>query len=289
MMEKIKEFAPDPFQYDSFQNYLQALVNYFKTVEYGPKTNGEWAQRLGYKSPRSFGMILKGERLPSEEMIFSLSKYLRLNLKKKNYIHLLVKLEKKRLKGTIEQVDLDQLRKANPKNSSFREINLNQFNYISNWYYLPLRQFFIHPFHETMIHTISSIFENTISTKQIEEAIKIMIEQGFLQRDHSGFIKIDRQGINTPSDISSNAIIKHHTEMLDQAKIHLKKDHVENREFQSLTFRCKDSDLKAAKEAIREFKEDFNKRFANDQGDEVFQLGIQFFKHTHSQDKEYDH
>ncbi len=240
--------------------------------------------RLGYKSPRSFGMVVKGERLPSEEMIHSLSQYLKLNRRKRDYLLALLKLERKKKKGKLTKEDIKSLKKINPRFSSFKTLNLDEFKPISSWYYIPLRQFFIHPFHEERISEIPKIFNNSLTLSQVKEAINHMLKLGFLSKDELGFIKIEKQGFNTPSDIPSSAIAQHHMEMLDQAKLHVLKDVVEDREFQSLTFRCKKSEMPAAKEFIREFKEEFNKRFANDEGEEVHQLSLQFFRHTKIQD-----
>lgn len=282
MYENHKNLMPDVYQFESFFEYLKAIVYHFHKTKFGPKTNGEWALRLGYKSPRSFGMITSGERLPSNEMISSLSKYLKLSKRKEEYLRLLVTLEKKRKKNKPINTTINQLKEINPKNSSFHFIEPDEFSHISKWYYLVLRQILIWPYHESEIHTLHSLIGKQIKLRTLKNALELMIAHGFLKRDQDGFISIAKQGLNTRSDIPSHAVIQHHLEMLDQTKKHLVSDQPEEREFQSLTFRCKATDMKEAKEFIRDFKEEFNKRFAKDNGEDVYQLGIQFFSHTKS-------
>jgi uncharacterized protein (TIGR02147 family) len=231
--------------------------------------------------PRSFGMILKGERLPSQELIFSLAKYLKLSKKKREYLTELVSLDKKRKNGKPLHEALDRLAKLLPKNSGFHLIDHNEFEDIASWYFLVIRQVFKQPIHEDSLHLLPCAFENRLSLKEIVEAISLLMRKNLLKKDPQGFISLNQEGIHTRSDIPSGAITRHHSEMLNQAKIHLSQDPVLEREFQSLTFRFKEENMKEAKKFIRDFKEEFNRQFACNEGDEVYQLGIQLFRHTH--------
>ena len=97
----------------------------------------------------------------------------------------------------------------------------------------------------------------------------------------SGFLHLSAEdSLIATEEVPSAAGRKHHFEQMDQAKEALARQPLSEREFTALTMRVNRSDLPAMKKAIKEFREQFAKKFALDPGDDVCQLNVQFFFHT---------
>ncbi|MGZ3652911.1 MAG: DUF4423 domain-containing protein, partial [Bdellovibrionota bacterium] len=86
-------------------------------------------------------------------------------------------------------------------------------------------------------------------------------------------------------EVPSAAGRKHHFEQMDQAKEALVRQPLSEREFTTMTLRVNRTRLPAIKKAIREFRDKFDKDFAEDPGEDVCQLNIQFFFHTAEENK----
>jgi uncharacterized protein (TIGR02147 family) len=80
--------------------------------------------------------------------------------------------------------------------------------------------------------------------------------------------------------VPSNAIKKHHDEMLKKAEESLYTDDISQREFLNMTLAFSKKQMKEAKMAIRLFQEDFAKKFYSkeSQKDSVYQLSVQLFR-----------
>ncbi len=268
------------FDYDDYLIYLQTIVAHFIKTKRKPSSLGEWAMRLGYKSPRSFGMILDGKRLPSEQMIDAFSDYLKFSQRERNYFYELVKFERyKKNDQDLDKVETN-LKKLNPSNSTFKTIEHGRFKYIAKWYHFVLKQLISGNIIRPNYRQLSQILRKKVSPNEIEEAIENLLNLKLLEKDKAGNLKSTHESLNTPNDIPSEAIKCHQHDMFELAKEALFEQSVENREFQTLTFKVDKKRIPEIKEFIRDFKEELNERFASEYGIDVHQLNIQFFSHT---------
>jgi hypothetical protein len=67
--------APDAmtvFEFDDFRAYLNHVRSHYPGMK-RPITLERWAKKLNYRSPRSIAMVLKGQRLPSEDLVLAFS------------------------------------------------------------------------------------------------------------------------------------------------------------------------------------------------------------------------
>ncbi len=270
----------DIYEFEDHRSYFNAVVQNFQNEKFKPSSLGEWGMRLGYRSPRSFGMILSGQRLPSDEFLERFSEYLKLTKRENEYLRELVNLEKCKNKERPVEDILKNLQRLNPRKSTFQTFDLVQFNFISGWYHLVLKQLFTGMSLGENYELIKKGMRNKISVGQIKEAISNLITLGLIRKEGEQLVATN-QDFNTTNDIPSEAIKSFHNGMLERARESLYEQPVEQREFQSLTLKIDDNNLEEAKQFIRDFKEDFNQRFSNNDGfTEIYQLNIQFFSHT---------
>jgi uncharacterized protein (TIGR02147 family) len=99
-------------------------------------------------------------------------------------------------------------------------------------------------------------------------------------RDAEGKLQIGEGSLQTRNDKVSEAIQSYHTQMLEKAKEALLTQHILEREFTAETITINQSQIPEAKELIRKFKADFARLFEEAQGDQTYQMQIQFFSLT---------
>ena len=57
------------FNFDNYLDFLKVVAQPKEAAESSKLTLEDWAKKLGYRSPSSLSMVLKGQRLPSQDML----------------------------------------------------------------------------------------------------------------------------------------------------------------------------------------------------------------------------
>jgi uncharacterized protein (TIGR02147 family) len=276
----------DIFNYNNHLQYLNAVTKHFLSQKFRPTTLGEWAMRLGQSSPRSFGMVLKGQRLPSEKMIDSLSKYLKLSRKESEYLKLLVKLDRYQQKNLPVKDILTQLKMLNDGKKDFLSLNTTQFSFIAEWYHLPINQLIkSRQVKGITIQEIHSLLRKKVTHAQLREALENLQTIGIVFKKNELYFS-KTSDLSTGNTTPSEAIRCHHQGMIDQAKIALNERPMEERDFQSLCLNFSPEDMMDAKKEILEFKNRFNQMFSKEKNTVVYQMNIQLFSHTNKDEYE---
>lgn len=279
----MKEIIDQPkvsiFDFSDFRAYLVKVGMPDGLYAHTGKNLKAWANRLGYKSPSSLTMVIRGQRLPSFDMITSLVQDLGLNSRERKYFELLVKLEKLKRKKKDPQEVLEQLSKLNTVQSK-HSVGLKEFSLISEWYFLAIKQ---------LIQTDNFIededwiyrrLRKKVTPAQIKRALETLEELGITGRDESGRLIVQTQGLVTSNDVPSSAIKRHHYGMINRALEAIDEQDVDERQINSVTMKIKEKDLAEAKKFIFDFIKEFNNKFISEDSTEIHQLNIQFFKHT---------
>lgn len=104
---------------------------------------------------------------------------------------------------------------------------------------------------------IAKQFQFKVTSREITNAVKVLIEMGLLKRDKNNNLAIVDGRLDTSNDISSEAIRRYHEQMLEHAKTAVRRFSVEEREVTSTTLLMNSNQIGIAKELIREFKQKF--------------------------------
>lgn len=237
------------------------------------------ASELGYKSPSSLSMVLKGERLPSDEMVERIAQYFKMTSREKRYLKLLIEFDKRQRKNQDTKDIMELIQKSSTEKNSLA-IDLKQFATISEWYYTAIKQLigtadFVED--EEWIHRR---LRKKVTPSQIRTALLHLQELGIVKRDSTGSLKVVAQGLITTNDIPSSAIKRHHFGMLERASEAIFEQEVDERQINSTTLKLRSEDVSEAKRAIFDFLKEFAARFAYEEASEVYQFNIQLFKLT---------
>ncbi|OFZ48729.1 MAG: hypothetical protein A2381_05260 [Bdellovibrionales bacterium RIFOXYB1_FULL_37_110] len=266
------------FDFRDFKDYLNAVG--FPDGNYNHQSNTltKWAKRLGYRSPSSLTMVLKGQRLPSSEMVRTLIDDLKLQGKEKEYFELLVEHGRLQKRQKSSDSVLNRLSKLHNKTEYF-QIDMGQFNTIAKWYYLVIKQLVSAPDFIEDIDWIVKKLRRKVTAAQVKKAITDLETLGLIKRQDGKIIKSE-QAVMTSNDIPSSAIKEHHAGMMQMAAEALYEQPIEKRQISSLTFKMDTKKLLQAKEELMNFLNDFNEKYSDVLASEVYQLNLQLFSHT---------
>jgi uncharacterized protein (TIGR02147 family) len=277
------------FEFDDFRAYLNHIRSHYPGMK-RPITLERWAKKLQYRSPRSIAMVLKGQRLPSEDLVLAFSKDLSHSENERRYFELLVRKEKYR--GNVPKLVLDELQKLNPKLIHRKALDAEVFSYVSGWQNYVILQLFSVPSYfsvkpENFVKWLHKRIGEKISIEDVEASLSLLERLKFIEKSEDG--KYQLAAATDPliaiEEIPSAAGRRHHCEQMDQAKEALQRAPMQEREFTCLTFQAKRSKMAEIKKAIREFRDKFDKDFYDAEGEDVCQLNMQFFFHTKEEKK----
>jgi uncharacterized protein (TIGR02147 family) len=272
------------FEFKNYKEYLGWIRRKPLTLSKRPLTYGLWAKRLGYRSPRIVGMVFKGKRLPSFEMVEKLGKVLSLSRSELRYFHLLVSLERSKDRGKDFRPILEDLEELNPTMRERFDVDVESFNIIADWYNFVIHQLVSTNGFKNDPRWISLQLRKKISEVQVAKAIENLLRVNLIKiSEDSKSLEITHQNFVGPQkDIPSAALKLYHAQMLDRAKEALVEQDVSNREFSATALVFDKDRLQEAKIAIRSFRDSFDKKFTTPGARSVYQFNVQLFEHTQS-------
>jgi uncharacterized protein (TIGR02147 family) len=270
-----------PSQCSSLKDYLTSLRSAMVTPGSQRRwTLERWSEQLGLRSHRTMGMVFDGTRLPSSEMVDRLAATLQLPQREKTHLELLAKIERCRQRGTDHEYLLNEIKRLRSPEAPALLLTEAQFRVIAEWHVLVVKQLLeTSSFQEDPVW-ISRRLRGKVTPRQAAEALAILERAGHIERRDGRLLPRTRQRLTTAADVPSSTVRAHHRQMMERAAESLDELSVDQREFDSKTFRMNPSRLAEAKERLRAFRDAFLAEFGNDSGDHVFQLNSQLFEHT---------
>lgn len=266
------------FQHLDYRDFLRKHVEEKKKTSTGWSL-AVWSRSLGLNSTSSLTKVLNGEREPGDKITNSLVKYFHFNHKEENYFKDLIRLSKIKSDPRLKSVLMNQMDKLSPS-EMIRLLDDKTFSIIKDWYCLAIREMVrLKDFQEDP-QWIAKRLAFPVTEDQIRKTITILLQQGLITRDNEGYLQVGEGSLQTKNDKVSEAIQNYHSQMLENAKLAITTQHILEREFNAETITINQSRIPEAKEFIRKFKADFARMFEEAEGDQTYQMQIQFFSLT---------
>ncbi len=259
--------------YTDYRTFLADYCHQKRRIQQGWSLRN-WTRQLGLKSPAALAMIVRGMRSPRLELARKITKSIELNLREESYFLDLVRLEKIKNDPDASLALQERLAKVQPS-GTYKHLNHRIFSVISQWYCYAIRD---------MVHLadfrenpdwISKHLSFPVTSAQVSEALGNLLKVGLI-RHTRGRLRVTHQHIDTTSDVADEAIKRCHEQILDNAKVAIRKFPPEKREIIGTTFAFSSRDIRKAKESIRQFQLDFCKTFERQRTDAVYHLEISF-------------
>lgn len=182
---------------------------------------------------------------------------------------------------TSKQVAREQLKKYDLVDQNAIELQLDLFKIVADWHHFAILELLKLSRQKQTVRSIAKRF--LISEIEVDLAFERMIRLGLVEKNKNGF-ELQQDTVLSTENMSSDAIRKFHSQVLEKAKTALMTQAVQERYFRTQFFPVRCQDVSAAQTEIREFFEKFTQKFSNGSGgDEVYSLGVQYFRLSESE------
>ena len=114
----------------------------------------------------------------------------------------------------------------------------------------------------------------------MREAIRILVKVKLLALGEGGKLRRLEEEFSTPSEISHEGLKRFHEQMLTLAAEAIRKIPVDRREVRGMTLNIAIKDLPAFKRELRHLINKIYLKYESAEGDETYQLNVQFFPLT---------
>ena len=270
------------FDYSDYRSYLS---NYAKEMKAKKKTwsLGTWAKQLGLANTASLSRVLNGDRAPGDDLVGKLVSYFGFNQRHSEYFRHLVNIDKQKNNVAVRMLLMDRLKALHPE-KTFVEVDHEVFQSISQWYCSFLRELMnLKSPYNDLVQDHATLAESVpfaLTQREITEAIAVLSRLNLIKKDvETGRYRATDVAIDTKPDLTSEGVRLYFERNLENAKTAIRKVGTLEREFFSLSFCMEKSRMAEAKEAIREFRSEFLRKFeaVPDSADQVYQFQIQLF------------
>lgn len=225
-------------------------------------------------APSRLSEVFTGKRGLSPEVAYKIVDKLEFSDFEKNLFLDFVESEHSRSRMARELAS-ERIRE---KTKVYSEVDLDTFKMIAEWHHFALLEYFSLPSAAFDFEHIAK--DLAIDIEKIPVAIDRLLRLGLLERKNSSYVSSTRLR-STPTDIPSEAIREHHTEMLNKAVQALQKQPVPVRDFQSLILPISREDIPLVKKRLREFQEQLSAELAaSPRKNAVYGLLFNFFDLT---------
>jgi len=261
-----------PMQIESSLNYREFLKNQFdvKRAKNPSYSLRSFARTLDM-SPSHLSRVLSGKKQISLHMGVKVSEKLKLKKRENQFFLNLIQLE---LSNDPEQ-KIKLLKKLEKNNFSYEYLDLEKFNIISEWYHFAILSLAkTHGFSPDPNWIAKRL---GIQINQAKRALERLINLNLLIEKDGSYIPLKNGNISTTDDIASQAIKENHRQNIEKSLKALIEVDISKREFINQGICIRESDLPKIKKIIRSEIDKINRDIESENGEEVYQLNLQFF------------
>jgi uncharacterized protein (TIGR02147 family) len=269
---------PNVFAYTNYRKYLEDFYEEKKKTTSSYSYRG-FSKYAGFSSPNFTRMVVRGARNLADTGIVKLVKYLKLNKTEASFFKSLV---------YFNQSDKHEDRKKYFEKicyfKAFQEIkNIDHKNYIyfSKWYYPTIREMILLKSFKEDPTWIARNLSPSITSGEVKEAIKLLRDIGFLQKDKSNRLKPVEKNISSEPEVTSISLWNFHQEMIRQANYALENTPGKFRDISSVTVAIDQKKFATIQKKLDELRREIIIDTSDAKNsDTVYQLNFQLFNLT---------
>lgn len=234
-------------------------------------------------APSYLSAILKGKKNLSHERAMNLASRLKLKAKEQEYFCLLVQIEST-ADPALKESYLKRAQSLNPR-TEIQNLSLDHFKVISDWYHFAILTSTELSNTEITAQNLTKLLG--LSKPEAELALERLERLEMLEKDENGHYQKTNSNPRFVSESPNAALRKFHSQTLTKA--------IESLETQSPKEKIIGSETFAIDSGLLEEFRDLTERFFNEatalaqkskKKDQVYHLGLQFFKFTQNSFKE---
>jgi len=239
-----------------------------------------WASQMGLGSHGGLQQILTGKRTVPKKYIPQIIKSLGFTTGEAMYFETLVDFEKAK---TAEEKDIyyKRLTHLRPNKQEVQSLEIENFKYFQNPLHSIIRTMLERKDFENNPEWIKNALRLKTTQREIKEVIERLISLGLITEE-DGDLKKTHKHIRNKIDVPSKAVEEYHQKMSLMASEEVKKQGLNEREYNSFCLNVKKGQIKNAKDKIRHFVDEFISEFEapSKKSNETYQLNVQLFSLT---------
>lgn len=271
--------TPNLFEYS---DYRQFLKDFYTTRKSDDKNFSyrAFSLKAGFGAPNIYHLVMTGKRNLTEESAIKFANTLELNKKEQQFFKILVSFNQSKTSES-RRYFLEILHNIK-KDKIGTPLKNTQFEYVSNWHYVVIRELVTLPHFKEDPVWISKKLNSKITVRQAREAIDKLLLLGLVKRNDDGRLTQADDIVVTDSEMAKTAVYSFHQQMLSLAKDILASATTNNHEISGTTLAVSEKQFKELKRMIQEFHESVQIYMAKnpDVPKTVFQLNVQMFPLT---------
>jgi uncharacterized protein (TIGR02147 family) len=238
-----------------------------------------FAKKAGYKNPSLLGLIIKGERNLTDNLLPGFMKVLELSSDEKTFFRMLVSLDRAELL-TERTLIIENLLARRRFHNAF-QIEEASFLYLSRWYIPVIRELAGRKDFRADPKWLVTKISPKITLSEAQQGLDLLFELGMLESADEQVIQTDKT-ITTPHEVASIAVRKYHQGMGSLAVQNLEKKGGKERHFGAVTALVPPQIIPRLKKEITLFQERMLHICdeSTEEQTDVIQLNIQLFPLT---------
>lgn len=271
------EYLPQLLDYNSPHLFLNDLY-LFKKKQNPLFSVRSWSKRMKFSTHTTLSFILKGSRKILPNHLPNLYNGFKLTRNEKDYFESLVFSE--------NSSDTDQKEKFLNDAQKIKvyqdcsEISFEVFEQISNWYTFALLEMTELADFSNDLCYLQKRLGHMVSKEKIQYSLKLLQEVGLLE-SINGKLKKTKKRIITKKDGDPNqAITEYHSQVAKLASTKIKTQTPTERIAHGCSMTINKNKMHEANQLIIDFRSNMAKLMEKKNGDETYQLSIQFFRLT---------
>ncbi|MBT3181331.1 MAG: TIGR02147 family protein [Deltaproteobacteria bacterium] len=273
-----KDNEPSVFDYLDYRKFLKDLYKSKKAVS-GTFSHRVFVRKCGFSSPNFLKLVMDGKRDLGKNAKAKIIQALCKRQLEKDYLDALISFEQAKTNNDRSKA-LDEITRIQHR-TKVRDISTFQYEYLSKWYYVALRELVMLDDFKEDPAWINKTLGTRLAPNTITNIIEKLTELGFLTRDKNKRLKQVDKSIVCDPKIFSSAVINYHKEMIEKSKESIDVSKSIHRDISGVTFPIDQDTFEKIRKKIHKFRQEIHAIASSAEAhDAVYQFNFQLFNLT---------
>lgn len=261
-----------------YTNYREFLNDYYKEQKEKTRyfTYRYFSEKAGFKSPNQLQLIIQGKRNLTESALFRVAEVLKLNSAEMDYFRDLVGFGQ--AKSVEDKNFYYQKLLTNKKSPNIRELEREQFEFLTNWYHAVVRELIACTGFSGDFEAMAKQAWPQLTAAQVRKSVKLLEKFNLIKKNEDGTYSQTSGGVTIGPEVRDVALVKYHTGLLEISKRVLKELDYSEFNISSVTVGVSEETYRTMRDELDRFRKRILNLAAEDKKPErVYQMNLQLF------------
>jgi uncharacterized protein (TIGR02147 family) len=262
------------FEYNDYRKFLKDYYDE-KKLENSHFSYRYLSQKVGFKSPGHFTLIIQGKANISINLIERFADFVKFNKKERAFFQELVLFNQAR-KHEDKKRHFERM--ISYQESTARILDEDQYEFYSEWYYTAIREILNFLQFDGDYVKLAKMVEPQISPQEARKAVKLLEKLGLIEKIQNESYKLTDRVISTGYQAQAVAINNHIINSLRLAERALDNFPREQRNLSTVSINVSEEGYKRIVEELRAFRRRMLEiAGADEHANRAYQFNFQFF------------